>query len=231
MNQDKAREILEARCPYPDCASFGELESIELSQASAICTHCNRPYTARSQLHHQEMVKKINALPPQLEPVGNTIAPLVVVLEDLRSLHNVGATFRTADGAGFGKLYLCGITGVPPRNQITKVSLGSEETVAWSFYPCIASCLSDLKALGYLVVGLEKNESSQSLYRALVSGKVKAPLALVIGNEVAGLSREALYLSDVVCHLGMKGMKESLNVSVAFGAAAYIISEFFDAAS
>ena len=91
--------------------------------------------------------------------------------------------------------------------------------------------MSDLKALGYLVVSQKKNESSQSLYRALVSGKVKAPLALVIGNEVAGLSREALYLSDVVCHLGMKGMKESLNVSVAFGAAAYIISEFFDAAN
>lgn len=228
MNQEKAREILEARCPYPDCAGFGQLEPVELSEARTTCTRCNRPYTARSQLHHQEMLKKINALPLK-ESVSNQVAaPFVVVLEDLRSLHNVGATFRTADGAGFGKLYLCGITGVPPRNQITKVSLGSEQTVDWSFYPCIASCLKDLKDMGYLIVGLEKNESSEPLYRALVSGKVKAPLALIVGNEVAGLSREALYLSDIVCHLGMKGMKESLNVSVAFGAAAYIISEFFD---
>lgn len=158
------------------------------------------------------------------ENSGNKTS-LVVVLEDLRSLHNVGAIFRTADGAGFGKVICCGITAVPPRPQIAKVSLGAEDYVAYQFYPLITEALFALKAQGYAIVSLEKNETSRSLFEALQEGSIGKPLALVLGNEVAGVSAEALHLSDAVCHLSMRGMKESLNVSVAFGAASYLIAE------
>lgn len=163
---------------------------------------------------------------PAVDPVLG--GELVVVVEDLRSLHNVGAIFRTADGAGFSRLYLCGITGLPPRKEIAKVSLGAEDTVPWEFYPFIAGCLRALKSSGYQIVCLEKNDQSLSLYRCLRDGKVKKPLALVVGNEVGGLSKEAMHYSDLTCHLLMKGIKESLNVSVAFGAASYLIAEYFD---
>ena len=169
--------------------------------------------------------ESLRLLPP-IRPAA--AGDMVVVVEDLRSLHNVGAIFRTADGAGFKHLYLCGITGLPPRKEIAKVSLGAEDTVPWEFYPFIAGCLHSLKDAGYQIICLEKDSQSQSLYKCLRDGQVQKPLALVVGNEVGGLSKEALHYSDLTCHLLMKGIKESLNVSVAFGAAAYLIAEYFD---
>lgn len=144
---------------------------------------------------------------------------LVGVLENIRSLHNVGALFRTADGAGFGGLALCGITGCPPRNEIRKTALGAEEFVAWRYENSALEAISSLKAAGYFVLALEKTDKSVLLEEVAC----ETPLALVVGNEYYGVSEEALAAADAVGHIPMFGQKISLNVSVAFGVAAYEI--------
>lgn len=206
---------------------------------ACFCPTCRRPFTPRTARHFKEMTHKVEMfgeLQKRLGAVNERGAflaadkaghsSLVVVIEDLRSLHNVGAIFRTADGAGFSHLFLCGITGLPPRKEIAKVSLGAEDYVPWYFYPFITECLSDLVERGYQIVALEKNALSTSLFSSLQSGILRRPLALVVGNEVTGVSHEAQTYCEHICHLTMRGRKESLNVSVAFGAAAYMISEF-----
>lgn len=216
------------RCPYPDCAGFSLLIELSLPPgAEPICGICRRPFTPRAAVHFEEMQKKLKLNPQPAAMAPAAVSDLVVVIEDLRSLHNVGAVFRTADGAGFSSIYLCGITGLPPRKEIAKVSLGAEDFVPWQFRPFIAGCLKELKEANYCLVALEKNDISQPLYQCLLQGKLRRPLALVVGNEVSGVSREAQYYCDHVCHLSMRGRKESLNVSVAFGAASYLVSEYF----
>lgn len=150
---------------------------------------------------------------------------IAVVLDDIRSLHNVGATFRSADAAGFTEVYLCGITGVPPRKEIAKVSLGAEEWLPYNYRVNIVEVLVDLRRRGFTIVSLERNQESACLVTLLREGKLTKPLALVVGNEVTGVSPEAMALSDHICHLNMRGRKESLNVSVAYGVAAYFIAE------
>ena len=146
------------------------------------------------------------------------------VLEDIRSLWNVGSIFRSSDAAGFQRLFLCGITGCPPRKEIAKTSLGAEESVAWSFHTGTLEVLPSLQEAGALIVALESSPSSEPLKQALCDGKLRAPLCLVVGNEVSGLSPETLSICDLICHLPMRGIKESLNVAVAFGIAAYMIA-------
>ncbi|HMW92680.1 MAG TPA: TrmH family RNA methyltransferase [Candidatus Obscuribacter sp.] len=226
IDLDQSDRQVQWRCPYPDCAGFSlPIESSAV--AVPVCPVCLRPFTPRSAVHFQEMQKKVRSNPQSPSIALPAASDLVVVIEDLRSLHNVGAVFRTADGAGFSAIYLCGITGLPPRKEIAKVSLGAEDFVPWQFRPFIAGCLQELKSANFCLVALEKNDNSEPLYRCLQEGKLRRPLALVVGNEVSGVSREAQYYCDQVCHLSMRGQKESLNVSVAFGAAAYLISEFF----
>ncbi len=144
--------------------------------------------------------------------------PAVVgVLVDIRSLYNVGAIFRAADGAGVGGLVLCGITPVPPRNEIRKSALGAEESVPWRQEQEVGQALAWLRERGYTLIALEKNAQSTELYTLELPEKI----ALIVGNEYWGLPEEVLTTCDVVCHLPMRGRKISLNVSVAFGIAAY----------
>ena len=150
---------------------------------------------------------------------------LCAVIEDMRSLFNVGAIFRSADGAGFGKIHLCGITATPPRKEIAKTSLGAEDHVAWEYHPTAAAALVGLKRDGHFLVGLEIKPDSRLLSDVILDHDLNYPLALVVGNEVDGLSAEAQALSDTVCHLPMRGHKESLNAAVAFGIAAYALAE------
>jgi tRNA G18 (ribose-2'-O)-methylase SpoU len=137
----------------------------------------------------------------------------------------VGSIFRTADGAGFSRLYLCGITGCPPRKEITKTSLGAEDTVPWTYCAGALEVLPRLRRQGVLVVGLEQTPDSRALSSAIAEGDLRRPLCLVVGNEVAGVSAEALSRCDLACHLPMRGLKSSLNVAVAFGIAAYMLTE------
>jgi len=142
------------------------------------------------------------------------------MLDNIRSLHNVGAIFRTADAAGVGKLYLCGMTGTPPRPEIRKAALGAEETVAWEYFKQTHEALDRLKGDGYFIVALESTPASLDYRRAVY----QFPLALVVGHEYNGITPEILALCDAVISLPMRGVKISLNVAVAFGVAAYEIA-------
>lgn len=142
---------------------------------------------------------------------------IYIVIPEMRSLHNVGSIFRIADSMGATKIFLCSWTGVPPAPQLTKVSLGAENTVPWEYVKQAWRVIDNLKSKGVYIVGLELHEKSID-YREL---KPKFPLALVLGNECKGLSKSIVNRCDSVIHLPMLGVKESLNVSVAAGIALY----------
>lgn len=147
---------------------------------------------------------------------------LSVVLNNIRSLYNVGSIFRTSDGAGVEKVWICGITGHPPNNQISKTALGAENSVKWEYCEDVKEVLRGLKAEGYEIIFLEQTEQSVS-YCDFKPGKEK--VCLVLGNEISGVSSDMLSLSDRAIEIEMEGAKNSLNVSVAFGIVAYDLKQ------
>lgn len=146
----------------------------------------------------------------------------VLIIPNIRSGHNVGALFRTADGAGVDKVYVCGYSPMPPHPQVDKVSLGAEKFVPSEYVKQPVRLLKKLKQLGYYIVALEQTKESVSLYE----WKPQFPLALIVGNEKIGISKKWLEFCDKVVDLPMKGKKNSLNVSVAAGIILYYISKF-----
>ncbi len=217
---------MDTKCPFGDCLNVFSI-SLPREDAKAsrpvigACPVCKRqasfkPLSVISKLERnvgQQSAEQLQA-----------VAALSVLVEDVRSLWNVGSIFRTADGAGFGQLHLSGITGCPPRKEIAKTSLGAEDHLVWQYYLSAVDIIPQLKAAGIMIVGLERNSESIDLKRALDHGQLRTPLCLAVGNEVTGLSVESLQMCDVVCHLPMRGFKESLNVAVAFGIASYLLS-------
>ncbi len=145
---------------------------------------------------------------------------IYVLLNNIRSLHNVGSIFRTSDGAGVDKVFLCGQTGYPPREEITKTAIGAEETVDWEYWMDPIECIQKLKGEGVQIVALEQTDKSIE-YKKLES---EHPICLVVGNEIDGVSEEILKLCDSAIEIPMHGKKQSLNVSVAFGVAIYQLS-------
>lgn len=143
--------------------------------------------------------------------------PITVVADNIRSLHNIGALFRTADGANIEKLYLCGISGTPPRNEIRKTSLGAEESVPWEYTADARTVIDTLSFKGYQIVVLEHTTQSQD-YR---TAPYRFPLCLIIGHEFHGVQDELVGMADLAIEIPMYGIKQSLNVSVAFGIAIY----------
>jgi len=147
-----------------------------------------------------------------------------VALDHIRSVYNVGSIFRTADAFGVSKLYLCGITPTPPRSDLEKTALGAEKTVPWEYKNNIVDLIKELKEKGVQIISLEKTPQSIKILEA----KFQFPLCLMLGNEVSGVSKEVLELSDMILYIPMYGKKESLNVSVAFGIAAHIVANDHD---
>lgn len=145
----------------------------------------------------------------------------VIICENMRSLHNVGAVFRTADAAGWDHVCLTGYTGTPPDRRIEKVSLGAEDTVGWSRHEDAVSCVQELKAAGYAIIALELTDTAQDIFSYT---RAEKPVALVLGNEVEGVSDAVLALCDTHVMIPMRGHKASLNVSVACGIALYAMS-------
>ena len=154
----------------------------------------------------------------------------VVVLHNIRSLHNVGSIFRTADGAGVRKIYLCGITPAPvdsfgrPVPQLAKTSLGAEKSVEWKKISSTPRLLKKLKSEGYKIIAVEQSKNSIPFYEISKFYFLNSRFCLVVGNEVRGLPDSVLKLADKVLEIPMHGEKESLNVSVAFGIVAYHLS-------
>ncbi len=142
----------------------------------------------------------------------------VIILENIRSLHNVGSILRTADGAGWDKVYLTGYTGTPPDRRIEKVSLGAEAFLNWEQNEDPANCVQKLKEAGFKVLALEQTSSSQNI---LEYENQDENIALIVGNEVDGITPELLKLADTHLEIPMHGQKGSLNVSIATGIALY----------
>lgn len=142
-----------------------------------------------------------------------------VVCDNIRSLENIGSIFRTADALGVAKIYLCGISGKPPHHKISKTALGAENTISWEYHKQVGRLIDKLKSDKINVVALEQDKKAIN-YRKF---KPKFPLALIVGNEVKGVSKSILKKCNKIIYLPMSGQKESLNVSVAFGVAGYEI--------
>ena len=148
-----------------------------------------------------------------------------VVLHNVRSVHNVGSIFRTTDAAGVYKIFLTGYTPTPAdrfgrtRRDLAKTALGAEKSVLWEYVKNISTLVSRLKKEKVTIVALEQAENSVD-YKKI---KPRLPFALILGNEVRGISKSILKKCDLVCEIPMRGQKESLNVSVALGIALFRI--------
>ena len=144
-----------------------------------------------------------------------------VLAHNIRSMHNIGSIFRTSDGAGVSKIYLTGYCACPPRKDITKTALGAEEFVDWKFYKDPVELVKKLKKDKVQIIALERTEGGKDIFKI----KPKYPCCLIIGNEIEGVSDELLDLCDKTVEIPMRGMKESLNVSVAFGIGIYALTK------
>ena len=141
--------------------------------------------------------------------------PVVVVLDNIRSMHNVGSVFRTADAFLIQGIYLCGYTPQPPHRDIHKTALGATETVEWKYFQDIREALKELKEEGYRVFAVEQVEKSISLQE--MARQHSGKTVVVFGNEVSGVGEEALKLCDGSVEIPQWGMKHSLNISIAAG--------------
>lgn len=141
--------------------------------------------------------------------------PVILVLDNVRSQHNIGAAFRTADAFSLEKVVLCGICATPPSPEIHKSALGAEESVDWVYNEDCLSAVIQLKEQGYKVVSIEQTENSTMLNSLQIEGNGK--YALVFGNEVKGVQQEVADISDSVVEIPQFGTKHSLNVSVSVG--------------
>lgn len=148
---------------------------------------------------------------------NQTKQEIVLVLDRIRSLYNVGSMFRTADGFGVAKIYLCGYTGTPERAKMRKTSLDAEKYVPWEKVPYSWQLIDRLKQGGYQIVALEESPKA----RPIRNLKPRYPVALVVGNEVTGLTPAVLKRCDAIAEIPMLGHKKSFNVSVACGIGLY----------
>ncbi|MGZ5246931.1 MAG: RNA methyltransferase [Flavitalea sp.] len=145
--------------------------------------------------------------------------PLVIVLDNIRSMHNVGSIFRTADGFLASGIFLCGYTPQPPHRDIQKTALGATESVDWIYFPTTLEAVQQLKSDGYLIYAIEQVEGSIMLDRFERDPEEK--YAVILGNEVSGVDDDVLKLCDGAIEIPQEGMKHSLNVSIAAGIVAW----------
>jgi 23S rRNA (guanosine2251-2'-O)-methyltransferase len=151
----------------------------------------------------------------------------VAVLDNVRSVYNVGSIFRTANACGIEKIYLCGITPTPldkkglRRKDFAKVALGAEDIVSWEYVETVETCLTKLHTENFYIIAIEQEANSVDYKEVHTEGKER--VAFVVGAEVEGLAEGTLALCDVTAEIPMIGTKESLNITIAFGVAVYRI--------
>lgn len=173
------------------------------------------------KLTHDEVAQRRQNL---TTVVTATRLPVSVVLDNVRSLYNVGSIFRTSDGALIEKLHLCGFTPCPPRREIEKTALGATQSVPWEYHPDARDPLLKLKRSGARICVLELTTESVPYYEVK---KEDFPLCLVIGNELTGISRGSIDLADLAIEIPMFGIKHSLNVAVAYGIALFELVKIY----
>ena len=161
---------------------------------------------------------------PTLEEVQNIPKlPISILVENVRSVHNVGSIFRSADGFGANMIYLTGYTAYPPRQDLAKTALGAENAVPWEYLENPIEMAEKIKKRGIKIVLLEQTVTSKSIYDI----DWQFPICFIVGNEVDGVSDELSSLADIHAEIPMRGVKQSLNVSVATGVAGYEFSRMF----
>ena len=149
----------------------------------------------------------------------------VVILDNIRSVYNVGSIFRTSDALGIDKIFLCGCTPTPTdrfgrsRKDLAKVALGAEKNIAWEYFSDTKEIIKKLKKEKFQIIAIEQDEKSIDFKKI----KPKFPIAIMMGNEVGGIDKKTLAQCGVIAEITMSGKKESLNVSVAFGIVGYQI--------
>jgi len=148
--------------------------------------------------------------------------PVVIVLDNIRSGHNVGSVFRTADAFRVEKIVLCGHSCTPPHPEIYKTALGAEDTIPFEKNDSVVNCIESLKSNGYVIIGIEQTDNSIVLNDLKLDKTHR--YAIVLGNEVDGVQLEALNICDLVVEIPQEGTKHSLNISVATG---IVLWEFF----
>jgi len=167
------------------------------------------------KLTHDEL-KSNRFTPDELQTAGRM--PVVVLVDNVRSLYNIGSIFRTSDAVRVQKLYLTGFTPHPPRKEIEKTALGATKTVPWEYFKNQSDAIAAIKQEGFRICLLEQTTGSIP-HTSLT--KEHLPLCLVIGNEITGISREIIDTADMAIEIPMHGLKQSLNVAVAYGIAIY----------
>lgn len=141
--------------------------------------------------------------------------PIVVVLDNIRSMSNIGSVFRTSDAFAIEEIHLCGISSTPPNKEIHKTALGATDSIKWNYYKDTIASINHLKALGYTIISIEQAANSTMLNDFSCNGIEKA--AIVFGNEVNGVQQEVINLSDHCIEIPQFGTKHSLNISVSVG--------------
>ena len=149
--------------------------------------------------------------------------PISILVENVRSVHNVGSIFRSADGFGAEKIYLTGYTACPPREDLSKTALGSEKVVPWKHFEHSIDAAKHILSKGISLILLEQTKTSKSIYDINWS----FPVCFIVGNEVNGVSEKLSRLASVHAEIPMRGVKQSLNVSVATGVAGYEFSRIY----
>ena len=148
--------------------------------------------------------------------------PLIVVLDDVRSMHNIGSVFRTCDAFRVEAVYLCGICQTPPSTEIHKTALGAEDSVAWKYFNTALEAVDELKSQGYHVLSVEQVEHSTKLQTFVPKAR---KYAVILGNEVKGVHQEVVDASDGCLEIPQLGTKHSMNVSVTAGIIIYKFAE------
>jgi 23S rRNA (guanosine2251-2'-O)-methyltransferase len=149
--------------------------------------------------------------------------PVTVVLDDVRSMHNIGSVFRTCDAFSVEKILLCGITAQPPHREITKTALGATESIFWKYYVTISDAMEALKSEGYKILCIEQAEGSIDLADFIPESYMK--YAVVFGNEVNGVSQSVVDVCDYCLEIPQFGTKHSFNISVTAGIVLYDLSK------
>jgi tRNA G18 (ribose-2'-O)-methylase SpoU len=175
------------------------------------------------KLYHEE-IQRQRLAENESAKVDNRF-PFIAILDNIRSLYNVGSIFRTSDGGRIEALFTVGYTPHPPREEIEKTALGATRTVPHQHFEKMSDAISEARLRGYTVAALELTTNSRSIYTLQRSD---FPLALVVGNEVTGVSSEALELVNFAIDIPMIGAKHSLNVAVSYGVALYECLRVFE---
>jgi tRNA G18 (ribose-2'-O)-methylase SpoU len=225
MNASGQRARAPVRCPAEPCAAVFDLDPRHLGR-SIHCPACGvrmtaRPLGVEARLEAQQArIRGAPGLPLRRLPIA-------ALVDNVRSLWNVGSIFRTADACGVREIVLSGITGCPPRVQISKTALGAEQAVAWRYRADASRALDGLVAAGYAPVAIETTS------RAVSPEELGWPsrVCLVIGNEVAGITPRLLEACPHHVSIPMRGVKDSLNVAVAFGIVAHHVARTLERAA